>query len=690
MKTRFRLIGIVGLCFAALVFARATGIDGRWAADIDTQVGVQKYVYEFKTGADGTLTGKAQWDRMGQTGETQLKDVKLAGDAVSFVETISIPDMNMELPVTYTGKLVDDELKLTRTVGEFATEPLVAKRVTGAAPASPAAAATPAAPAAAAVALTVPPPAVSTRAIAPGPFQPTWESLAAGYRVPDWFRDAKFGIWAHWSAQCVPEQGDWYARNMYLQGTKNYDYHVAHYGHPSKFGFMELDNLWKAEKWEPEKLMALYKKAGAKYFVALANHHDNFDAYDSKYQPWNSVNIGPKKDIVGTWAKIARENGLRFGVSNHSSHAWHWFQPAYGHDVEGPLAGVPYDAATLTKADGKGKWWEGLDPQDLYCGLRIPMPNNLPTAKVAEDWHRKIDGNWYEIVPPNDNGYAEKWFLRCQDLVDKYQPDLLYFDDTELPFGQIGLDIAAHLYNASAARNGGKTQAVLNSKGLRPDHRPAMVPDIERGVAEGIRPEPWQTDTCIGSWHYDRSIFEQHKYKTVAQVVRMLADIVSKNGNLLLSIPVRGDGSIDADEVAFLGGMAKWMDVNSEAIFGTRPWVVYGEGPSVTEKAEGGQFGGARDVRNKPYTSEDLRFTTKGGALYAVVLEWPAGRSVLVKSLATASPHSAGRKVSAVTLLGSAGKLTWSQDEAGLRVQLPAEAPSEHAVTLKIEGIAAR
>jgi alpha-L-fucosidase len=531
-------------------------------------------------------------------------------------------------------------------------------------------------------------PITNERILAPGPFKPNWESLAANYHAPEWFRDAKFGIWAHWSAQCVPEQGDWYARNMYIQGTPQYNYHVAHYGHPSKFGFMELDHLWTAEHWDPEKLMALYQKAGAKYFVALANHHDNFDAYDSKYNEWNSVNVGAKKDIVGTWAKIAREHGLRFGVSNHSSHAWHWFQPAYGHDVEGPLAGVPYDAATLTKADGKGKWWEGLDPQNLYAGLRIPMPNNLPTAAVAKDWHAKIDGHWFEIVPPNDNGYSQRWFLRAQDLVDKYHPDLLYFDDEELPLGQYGLDIAAHYYNANIQHNG-KLEAVLNAKRMSPAHAPGLVKDIERGVATGIQAEPWQTDTCIGSWHYDRKIFEQHKYKTTSQVVRMLADIVSKNGNLLLSVPVRGDGTIDADETAFLDGMAKWMAVNGEAIFSTRPWEIYGEGPSTEENPEAGHFGGAKDVRSKPYTAADMRFTVKGGALYAIGLEVPADKNVLIKSLATHSSHVAGRKVTAVSLLGYDGKLSWTQDESGLRVQLPAVDHRENTFALKIEGVTA-
>jgi alpha-L-fucosidase len=521
------------------------------------------------------------------------------------------------------------------------------------------------------------------RVVAPGPFAPSWDSLAKNYQCPDWFRDAKFGLWAHWSAQCVPEEGDWYARNMYLEGSPDYKYHVEHYGHPSKFGFMELDNLWKAEKWEPEKLMQLYVKAGAKYFVALANHHDNFDAYDSKYHAWNSVNVGPKRDIVGIWAKLARANGLRFGVTNHASHAWHWFQPAYDHDREGPMAGVPYDAATLTKADGKGKWWDGLDPQDLYGGgLRLPVPASVTDVKSAADWHRKVDGNWWEKIPPLDNRYSDNWFFRAQDLVDKYQPDLFYFDDTELPFEKTGLEFVAHYYNANMAAHGGKLEAVMNTKHLEPAHKAAGVEDIERGVATGIRPDPWQTDTCIGSWHYDKKIFAEHKYKTVGQVVRMLVDIVSKNGNLLLNIPVKGDGSIDADEIAFLEGMGKWMDVNSEGIFGTRPWKVYGEGPSVTEKAESGSFGGARDVRSKPYTAEDIRFTQKGDTLYAFVLEWPTDGRATVHAFGTAAMTD--RAINSVSILGVKEAPVWTRDATGLHISLPATRPCAEAFTLKV------
>jgi alpha-L-fucosidase len=519
------------------------------------------------------------------------------------------------------------------------------------------------------------------RSIANGPFEPAWESLVKNYQCPEWFRDAKFGIWAHWSAQCVPEQGDWYARHMYIQGSRQYEYHVKTYGHPSAFGFMEMDNLWKADQWEPEKLMELYKRAGAKYFVALANHHDNFDAYDSKHHAWNSVNVGPKKDIVGIWAKTAKKVGLRFGVSNHSAHAWHWFQTAYGYDGEGPLAGVRYDAAVLTKADGRGKWWEGLDPQELYTGPNIRIPDGITGLKAVNEWHEKNDRPWTENPPSMNPGFTEKWFLRCKNLVDRYKPDFLYFDDTELPLGQAGLDVTAHYYNAGLKWHGGKMETVVTAKNMSPEHRTALVEDIERGSSDSLRAEPWQTCTCIGDWHYNREVAEKNRYKSVDEVVDMLADIVSKNGNLLLSVPVRGNGTIDGHETAFLEGMAAWMEVNGEAIFGTRPWKVFGEGPT---RAGTGMFG---ESRNRPFTAEDVRFTVKGGALYAIVLGWSGENTVVIKSLGAESHGTGGRKISGVSLLGHAGALDWSQDSRGLKVSMPARPPCANAVVLKITGI---
>jgi len=518
--------------------------------------------------------------------------------------------------------------------------------------------------------------AFAQRKLATGAFQPTWDSLKQ-YRAPDWFRDAKFGIWAHWTAQCVPEQGDWYARQMYIQGHPQNKFHVEKYGHPSKFGFMEIDNLWKAEKWEPEALMQLYVKAGARYFVALANHHDNFDCYDSTHHAWNSVRIGPKKDIVGTWERIARKHNLRFGVTNHSAHAWHWFQTAYGYDPEGAMAGVPYDGFT-TKSQGAGKWWDGLDPQELYTGATMPLPPGLTTMKAAQDWHNQHDRKWTEEPPVENPQFVERWFQRCQQLLDRYNPDLLYFDNTELPLGQAGLDVAAHYYNANMKRHGGKLEAVLNSKGLSPDHTGAMVLDIERGRADKILPAAWQTDTCIGDWHYRRATFDNHTYKSAATVIHMLIDIVSKNGNLLLNIPLRGDGSIDDDERKVLDGLASWIPAHGEAIFGTRPFTVYGEGDPDVKGT-----GNFNERNTRPYTARDIRFTTAKDALYATALAWPQDGKITIRSLAAGSSHYP-REISRVELVGSKNRLTFHRDGAGLTVDMPEQKPNEYAYVLKI------
>jgi alpha-L-fucosidase len=440
---------------------------------------------------------------------------------------------------------------------------------------------------------------------------------------------------------------------------------------------MEIDNLWKAENWDPQELMQLYVNAGARYFVALANHHDNFDCYDSSHHEWNSVRIGPRKDIIGTWAKIARSHGLRFGVTNHSSHAWHWFQTAYGYDAEGPEAGVRYDAFRLTKEDGKGLWWEGLDPQALYVGPSMVIPNGITSIRQADAWHDAHDRVWHEDAPPMHPEFVQRWFLRCQELLDKYQPDLLYFDDTELPFGQTGLDIAAHFYNSSIAHHG-KLEAVLTSKKLQPDHIGTVTLDIERGRSNQILADAWQTDTCIGDWHYRRSIFEKHRYKTAATVIGMLVDIVSKNGNLLLNIPVRGDGSIDDDERKFLAELATWIPQNGEAIFGTRPFSVYGEGPPDVKTS--GDF---NEKSTRAYTAQDIRFTTKGDILYAIALAWPADGKITIKTLATGSVPYPG-EIGRVELIGSDGALPFTRGADGLVVTLPKQKPNDYAYSLKI------
>ncbi|HEY1787794.1 MAG TPA: alpha-L-fucosidase, partial [Verrucomicrobiae bacterium] len=328
--------------------------------------------------------------------------------------------------------------------------------------------------------------------IAEGPFQPTWQSLSTQYHTPEWFRDAKFGIWAHWGPQCEPEHGDWYARRMYMQGDGDYKSHLREYGHPSTNGFKDVIHDWKAADFNPDKLLKFYKENGAKYFMALAVHHDNFDLWNSTYQPWNSVNIGPHQDLIGGWAAAARKNGLHFAVSVHASHAWSWYEVAQGADTKGPLAGVPYDGK-LTTADGKGKWWDGLDPQDLYA------QNHKPGKDLVWDW----DPTQGSSVP--DAAYMEKYFERVKQLWDDYRPDMIYFDDDVLPFNgvtdEIGLKLAAHFYNTSIQWHHGQNEAVMTDKHLNQMECQAEVYDIERGKADGILPQPWETDTCIGSWH---------------------------------------------------------------------------------------------------------------------------------------------------------------------------------------------
>lgn len=283
-----------------------------------------------------------------------------------------------------------------------------------------------------------------------GPYQPTWESLAQ-YEVPEWFRDAKFGIWAHWGPQCEPEAGDWYARHMYYPGHWQYEFHVKKYGDPAKFGFKDVIHEWRAEKWDPEYLIKLYKDVGARYFVTLANHHDNFDLWASDYQPWNSVNMGPEQNIVGRWAEMCDKYGLRFGVSVHASHTWTWMEGAQDFDGK------------LTAADGQGTWWEGYDPQDLYEQRHTRSVGSENVGTIHSQWE------WGNRASQPDKAYLDKFYNRTVDVINKYDPDVVYFDDTALPFCQIsdeGLKIAAHLYNKSLRDHRNRMQAVIMGKKL--------------------------------------------------------------------------------------------------------------------------------------------------------------------------------------------------------------------------------
>lgn len=517
---------------------------------------------------------------------------------------------------------------------------------------------------------------MSGEKIAHGLFKPDWQSLKQ-YQTPEWYKDAKFGIWAHWGAQCQPEAGDWYARGMYDEGSRHYNFHLKKYGHPSKFGFKEVVNDWKAENWNPDELMELYKRAGAQYFVGMANHHDNFDNYNSKYQPWNSVNMGPKKDLIGGWAKAARKQGLHFGVSIHAAHACLFYETAQQSDKNGQFAGVPYDGK-LQKKDGNGTWWEGYDPQDLYAQNHPLSTGSDKVSNIHKQW------DWINGAVIPDKDYCDKFLNRTIDLIDQYDPELVYFDDTALPLWPIsdsGLKIAAHLYNNSIKKHG-KLEAVLNGKILNEEQRQCMVWDIEKGRSNQLEPFVWQTDTCLGSWHYDRSIFENHGYKSAKTVIHNLIDIVSKNGNMLLSVPVRGDGTIDSDERAVVEEIGAWMKNNGECIFGTRPWKIFGEGPAQ-ESAAALTAQGFNESGGKPFSELDYRFTTKGSSLYAISLGWPENGKALIKSLSKGNPLRP-ESVYRVEFLGQ-GNLKFEQKEDGLEVILPENKPElNYAYSLKI------
>ena len=474
-------------------------------------------------------------------------------------------------------------------------------------------------------------------------FQANWESLKQ-YRCPDWFSDAKFGIWAHWGPQGGPRQGDWYARNIYIQGTRQNKFHLKHYGHPSKVGYKDVLPLWTAAHWEPEALIKRYKTAGAKYFVALGVHCDNFDCWNSKHHRWNSVNYGPKRDVVGTWRDASRRNGLRFGVTEHLGWTWGWFNVNKNSDKEGALAGVPYD---------------GNDPK--YADLYLP-PHPIDKASypinATEQWKRE-------------------WLRRITDLLDQHQPDMVYTDGGA--FDQVGLDLIAHYYNSSMQWHKGLLEGVYTLKNH--NEKPRIYGDyqegsctleVERGMVPNIHPTPWQTDTCIGQWFY----FDGFTYKTPDQILHQLVDIVSKNGNMLLNFPLLPDGTLDSQEETILGEITAWMAVHGEAIFSTRPWKVFGEGPSTaaTENVD--------ERKMKPFTAADLRFTCKGGKVFIFLLGSPVS-DITVKSFGL----NAGfwqTKVSHVRILGSSEQVEWSIDAAGLRIRRPKQQPSRYTLAFEV------
>ncbi|HIT79540.1 MAG TPA: alpha-L-fucosidase [Candidatus Faecivivens stercorigallinarum] len=472
-----------------------------------------------------------------------------------------------------------------------------------------------------------------------------------GYQCPDWFRDAKFGIWSHWGPQSVPMYGDWYARNMYVQGSEQYLYHLRHYGHPSVFGYKDLCALWKAEKFDPDGLMDLYVKAGARYFVGQATHHDHFFNFPSRLNRFNSMEVGPHQDICGRWKQAADKYGLPFGLSEHLGASFSWWAVNKGCDEWGPYAGVPYD---------------GNDPayRDFYHDNQEHFIDNKGTMNF-DLWYTK------------NQKFRQYWLSVMKELIDLYQPDLLY-SDGGLPFAQIGkgdpasdeyqlgMEAVAYLYNTSIGKYG-ENRAVYTQKDSRPEIYRVGVLDIEKSQSPDILPQPWQTDTCIGNWFYD----VRQAFKQPSHIIEMLVDIISKNGNMLLNVLQRPDGSIDDETVWILEELARWTAVCGEGVYGTRPWRISSEGDTRTV------IRGFTEEQ-APWTSADYRFTQKGNTVYAFMMRTPENRVAVIKSF---QPEE---KVKSVRLLG-VGNLTFSQNFGVVTVQLPEEMPLEVVNCLAVE-----
>ena len=483
-----------------------------------------------------------------------------------------------------------------------------------------------------------------------GPFSPDWDSLGA-FQCPDWFCDAKFGIWSHWGPQSVPMFGDWYARNMYIQGSPQYLYHLRHYGHPSRVGYKDICRLWKAEAFDPDELMVLYRRAGARYFVGQAMHHDHFFNFPSRLNRFNSVQVGPEKDICGLWKAASDRQGLPFGLTEHMGASFSWWRVNKWSDTHGPRAGVPYD---------------GNDPEyrDFYF-------DNY--EHVDDDRARTQARPWYT----SNREYHRYWLAVMEELIDLYEPDLLY-SDGPLPFGTrgestpgapafaCGLAAVSHLYNTSARKHG-ENRAVYTQKDARPEIYRVGVLDIEKSQLAGISSAPWQTDTCIGNWFYD----VRQEFKRPQHLIEMLIDIVAKNGSMLLNVLQRPDGTIDDETRWILEEIAAWFAVCGEAVHGTRPWRQFGEGD--------GRVGTEGFVETRvAWAASDIRFTTRGNTLYAFLMATPTTRVAVVKSL------GADERVSSVRLLG-AGECRFAQAFGVLTVELPEELPTRYTNALAVD-----
>jgi alpha-L-fucosidase len=473
-----------------------------------------------------------------------------------------------------------------------------------------------------------------------GPFRPEWGSLSH-WDVPDWFKDAKFGIFIHWGVYSVPAFGtEWYPRNMYTAGTPENKHQVETYGPLTQFGYKDFIPKFKAERYDPAAWAQLFKDAGARYVVPVFEHHDGFQMYDSDLSDWTAVKMGPKRDLVGELAKAVRAQGLHLGASSHRvEHDWFYNEGRrLASDVNDPKNASLYGPAQMLMQEG----------------------GDQNGSNLAQDW---------TYVSP---AFGDDWLARSAEIVKKYHPDFFFFDwwIGEPYIRPYLAKFAAYYYNESE-KNG--QLGIITYKWHDMEEHSGML-DIERGQLDNIRPDYWQTDTSVSnqSWGY----VEHDTFKTPLFIIGQLADVVSKNGNLLMNVGPRSDGTIPDEVQQILRAVGGWLRVNGEAIYGTRPWKVYGEGPT---KAAAGSF---HDTDTKPFTSDDFRFTAKGNDLYAIELGWPASGSTVIHSIN--ADGLGGRHIVGISMLGSSSPVKYEQRSDGLDLTAPAKPQGEAAYVYRI------
>jgi alpha-L-fucosidase len=468
-----------------------------------------------------------------------------------------------------------------------------------------------------------------------GPFRADWESLQH-YEVPDWYKDAKFGIFIHWGVYSVPAFGsEWYPRMMYQEGSPEYKHHLATFGPPSKFGYKDFIPRFTAEHFNANQWADLFKESGAKYVVPVFEHHDGFAMYDSGLSDWTVVKMGPHRDVYAQLAQALRARGIRLGASSH--------RIEHNFFLDG---GRKFDS-------------DVNDPK--YAAFYGP-------AHAWIDAKRTLLEDWTYL----SNEYADDWLARDAEIVQKYHPDIFYFDWW---IGQPDArrhvaEFVAFYYNF-AARDG-KVPVINFKNNAMEDH--SAVLDIERGQLSAIRPLYWQTDTSISnnSWGY----VENDNFKSAESVIHQLVDIVSKNGNLLVNIGPRSDGTIPEEVQARLREIGAWLKINGEAIYGTRPWNKFGEGPTAIIE------GAFHDTDTKPFTPEDFRFTTNGNFLYAIELAWSISGEATIHSLTTSALGN--QKIESISLFGYPGSLAFEQKADGIHIHLPASPAGKYAYCFKI------